>query len=350
MIVKNKDATHICNSNDCQLFFLKISSPYQLLNGLSYINKTIETSGSVKSKAYIFFKSYWNNNDDGPQQMCFNIIKNLEIVFLDEVSYLDMYKRAVKGKNKVFLILVKGQLYKLHHNITVVLIDDGIGSYRSDISLHYKIYLKEIIALGEKKQVSFIRFYLRKTFVLLFYRLFKPSYHCMFDYKKNNFTINEVYVDSFISILYRINSGKPILKEDRKIVVFLSQPYILLNFFDEEEYSLFLLKISKIVTNRGYTLYIKKHSGDNYSYKGLNIISDCYVAENFLCAEKEKIACVVSFGSTTLINASVLFGLVSYRIVKGMNENNDETVNTFFLRYTTTINYSDILAEIDFLS
>lgn len=336
-----------CKLEASQLFFLKVSSPYQLLNGLSYINEIIETNQGESSKIYIYFKSYWDNRDD---QERFNNIKNFEIVFLDEASYVDLYKKAIKGKSRVFSILVKGSFHKSFSNTSLVLIDDGLGSYRSNFLLHYQSYLNEkSLGLGGKKKVSFLRFLLRKIHLLLSYRILDPVYHCMFAGKGNNLQINTVFVDSFLRLISKLNSEKFVFKENNKVVVFLSQPYVRLNVFDEEEYRTFLLGLSTVVKKRGHKLYIKKHSGDNFIYEGFNVVSGCFIAEDFLYSAKEQISCVISFGSTALINSSILFGLNSYRIVKDSSIDDDAAVSALFLKYTIAVKYSDIMKGIDFL-
>jgi hypothetical protein len=293
------------------VYFIKASSVYQMFNGLSYVFKD-KNIDNKNRKIIIGYKSFWKNNLNQFYLEKLEKIK-AEIVDLDEFKKLYNYYYCT-GLKKVY-INIKGGLIDLRKAKDIVIIDDGLGSYRKNYFHSYEVYKREKYQnLGVSEKVSVFRYIARKIILDFVYKVYSVPMHRMFKISGNKFIVDRDYVTSFKEVLNYFDTDKVRIEGESKFVVFYSQPYMDLKIFSEEFYGNFLKKLNSLISDNGFRLVIKKHPGDLYDYGDYFTVSGDYIAESFVLSNRDKIEYAFSFGSTTLINSSVLFDLKCYRI------------------------------------
>lgn len=329
-LLKNKDKNFVV--------FFKCLSLYQLCNGASLVLMLKEKYGFSNLIPYFYYNPYWKNS---LYERYKKKIEEIGIVFIeDEKKYCEI----IQNHNKKYFISIKGSFDGFHLRGNFILIDDGIGSYRFNLLKLYRGYLRERRAIGENIKTSFVRFCLRKSYARLSCRLFKPYHYGLFLEGGDKLNLNCEYIDSFNSFLDYLNNKPGANGYGNKIVIFMSQPSVRLGAIEGEEYLGFLKSLEKIVEKNGMSFLIKKHPGDNYDYSLFDCVEDECIAEELIYNLKEKIFGVISFGSNSLINASILFGIKSYTIFRDNKPHQYEKIlYKIFNKYTYFVEYETII-------
>lgn len=272
-----------------------------LLNQTSFSNKTA--------------KYYYSVDDE----------KMLDILS-SEVSGILYYILLKKSSRESFYFLrptgfrypILGKINKSLQNkkkITVVKLDEGVGTYVNNSATWLKNTLLENTSL-KSKIISYVKYYEEK---LLNEEKMKNIGQCidacLFQIRDGvcitNMNFKNYYKESICQ--FALNTGKLLFNENKNYIIINTQIPDDIFKSGKAISGQILKQCIDIFSKNGYKVFVKTHPRDNdfcyYEKLGAEVIHENLSQEAMLALLVTKPTYIIGFFSTTLVTSSVLFGV-----------------------------------------
>ncbi|MEI7200952.1 polysialyltransferase family glycosyltransferase [Pectobacterium parvum] len=324
------------------LLFPYVVSPYHVLGALSYI----ESHGlDYYNKIIFIIEDYWGRSVIPDRYL--EVLKhyNIEVLSKDRrnVVISDLKNTVfdevhVASVNKPLYKIVFLLNFNLYRKIKFITIEDGVGAYASSFHI-MKAMLRE---KKEKKYISFLKMVMSPCLAFFFPKFFRVDDFRLFVFNKKECFVNEIYKDNFIQVLNKIRINNPLLiKIDKPVVVFCSQPYYDMGVIDKNQYDKLISSLQKYCDERKYLFLIKKHPSEyayEYNKEDLLMFDGC-MEELFNQDFSYHIKGVIGFNSTCLLTVPAIFGTKAHMLDLATNHaiisSCGKKVHDLFNTYTT---------------
>lgn len=321
-------------SNDKIYAFLKFSNKFQLYSALAYLEKEAST-GNKNVTLIATHKAYWETQYNFDLEAL--AFENLKLVPIQEL--IEIKKSQKKRPHYTFTVNEGHQ--QPWSNSKNIIIDDGIGAYRDNITDLIKTIINErkITKSGILRTAKSIIYILIKKTLSFTFR----SERFGLLLSKNNVQKNPEFTDNLKKVIVKINTKKngihPTKESD--ITIFLSQPAVALGWFTREQYAQ-IIEFTRhwAEASQNTRLLIKRHPADNYAYEDFTLIETQETAEEIFHRMKPK--SVISISSTASLTAQLVFGIPSFIIdINNTTLNKNKFIKNIFFTHTTSLNIND---------
>ena len=282
-----------------------ISNSFQLIGAIAAKNKF---SDSLNTAVYlkISYHQYWNKKNISREVL--EIIEN-DFPIIKETEPLRTIHLSINNPR----ILKKNQ----------IIIDDGVAAYRKNPfallkAINNERKIKNTPPFSIKESIEYILIQSLK----MLYSTIHPGHisifkKTIFDYFEPSEENKKHFLKAIAQISNRLN--EEYFKENKKIILFLSQPYKLFGFKKPKDYENFIKRV--IIhfkkENPNAIFVIKKHPIDDFDYLGVEaqISTDNNLpAEIYFYRNKENIIQTIGFNSTSLLTGKILFDIPGFYI------------------------------------
>lgn len=294
-----------------------ISSSFQLIGAIAARNKIAD-----KCRAVVYLKiryyQYWNKDNISKE-----ILKLIEKEFSRSIEVVPTKKINLSINNPK--ILIRNQ----------IVIDDGIAAYRKNpLALLKAVSNEKKLKNEDPYSIMGSIEYTIVQFSKMLYSMLHPGHISIFRKSFwNYFEPHEENVKYFLEAIEQISNFLNISCSvgNKKIVLFLSQPYNLFGFKKTTDYEDFMKRILAHFKkeNPDAIFVIKKHPMDGFDYSNIEAQVFCdngLPAELFFYQNKENILKTVGFNSTSLLTGKILFDIPGFYI----EENDDSAITSDF--------------------
>lgn len=279
-----------------------LASPLHVANFMAYYYSNLE----YYDRATIYLYEYWGRSILSDRYIDFLNQSNITLKAAHDSASLNDIKKVSKKSDIVFVGRFNWRvILKTNKNIQkLILIDEGLSSYRSRTSLsktdsNFKFFkyltssmlINISILLKKKQKINFRTFQNRSTLINESYKqgIFKYFNDMkLFNYLGNN-------------------------KNYQNSILYCSQPWVELGNISEEDHIDNILKLKSSVESKGYSFVIKKHPAEtivNYEKYGINILDDGRMLEEIFYSTPFK--AIVSKNSTSSLLLPALYKVDSY--------------------------------------
>lgn len=320
------------------LFFLKFSSAFHLLSALAYLNSL--DSKKIQYRAYLHYDDYWKKNNI--DNFYLSAIQTKRITLLDRNAYRAELEKS-KAAKQSYTVFSTNYGYELPFSgRKSIIIDDGLGAYRTDLLRLFKTLWRENITTERLARLPIL--YLKLCVKITLATLYKAPRFGLLEKPPLPPLPNATYIYNAISVIERLSKLRRTTvypKITSPVVLFLTQPAVELRWLSPAEYKALLLFLEKWAQEEcNASLLIKRHPADSFDYSQHTEIKFPGLAEELFYTIKNRIHAVVSIASTSLITAKLLFDIKSYNI-KIENDpfsNKDHFLHEILNKYTISLN------------
>jgi hypothetical protein len=248
-----------------------------------------------------------------------------------------------KGKNRIrfispmipyhpFISIFSSRKIAARHSPEFVLVDEGIGTYVSDLVWKKVNKMEGQIGFSRKVKDS-----LNRKLQGLIEKKTSISKKFLFTYKNDRLHLNESIAKEYRAFFK--NEFIP----DKKVALIVTQPFSEINLVSlNDEINLLKRAIKRLISN-GYHVYLKPHpreeNGKYTIFESLFSINNFSIIHQDKSVEKDfgriKPKVIIGYNSTALITANALYNIRAYSLIKYLvNHVNDIETARMWAEYT----------------
>lgn len=291
---------------------------------LNFLKNNNEVGG------YIYFKEYWVNHKLPNEYKKLAEIYGIQLLY----SKRELREKRIAEKRKFkqfYLATVPKNPFASYQS---VVIDDGVGSYRTNYSVWRDILNKE----AKKTGVNAIGV-LQKLKLFLKTRLIKYNYFNLFNRfcifvnsGSKHIIVNQDLADNYKAIMEQLTKTQKTYNHQQKILLYLPHGVV-----DKHENALNLAIMQKLriyCNNHNLSLKVKPHISSQYAYDENELINISGTVEEFFYTNQKEIKMVVGTVSTALWLSKGFFNIDTFRLPGyALKDENIEAIFSKFIPY-----------------